>query len=148
MSSPCRLRTHSYSCVLLRSACTLSATHHGPLTAQFPPAFKTSSPHFAAKGCVHETIPLVLCTTLLLLENLSSSADGGGNTDGVVRGMLGYHLDFRQDCGVSASEIGPVYCIVYTWYGCWKYRDQLYDAAILESTRTVYRHFKKKKKQV
>ena len=48
-----------------------------------------SMPHFAARGCVQETIPLVLCTTLLRLGNLTTSCDGGGKTEGVVRGILG-----------------------------------------------------------
>jgi hypothetical protein len=34
-------------------------------------------------------MPLLLWTTLLRLANLKNSADPGGKTDGVVRGMAG-----------------------------------------------------------
>jgi hypothetical protein len=56
-------------------------------TAQFPPALRTSMPHFAASGCVHATIPLVLWTTLRRLTNLAKAAALGGKRDGVVSGI-------------------------------------------------------------
>jgi hypothetical protein len=49
---------------------------------------RISIPHFAARGWVQATIPFVLWTTLRRLGHFISSADGGGNTDGVVSGIL------------------------------------------------------------
>ena len=45
-------------------------------------------PHLAASGCVQDTMPLVLWTTLLLLGHFMNLADGGGKTDGVVCGIV------------------------------------------------------------
>lgn len=42
-------------------------------TAAFPPCCRTLIPAREANGSVLETIPLVLCTTLLLLPNLMKS---------------------------------------------------------------------------
>jgi hypothetical protein len=54
-----------------------------------------SIPHFAASGCVLETMPLVLWTTLLLLGHFITSAEGGGNTEGVFRGMVARERGFE-----------------------------------------------------
>lgn len=53
------------------------------LTAALPPARRTSRPHLAARGCVHATMPSVLCTTLLREGNLNGSTDAGGKMDEV-----------------------------------------------------------------
>ena len=71
------------------------------LTAALPPAARMSMPHFAARGCVQATIPLVLCTTLLLLGNLTGTCDGGGKTEGVVRGILDKEDEDDVDKGQS-----------------------------------------------
>lgn len=47
-----------------------------------------SIPHFAANGCVHETMPLVLWTTLLRLLNLANSIGPGGNKVDGERGIV------------------------------------------------------------
>ena len=44
-------------------------------------------PHLAARGWVQATMPLVLCTTLRRLGHFINSAEDGGYTEGVVRGM-------------------------------------------------------------
>lgn len=41
-------------------------------TAAFPPIFNILCPASAARGCVHATIPFVLCTTLRLLANCTN----------------------------------------------------------------------------
>ncbi len=64
-----------------------------PLTAALPPALIMSMPHLAARGWVQATMPLVLCTTLRRLGHFINSAEGGGYTDGVVRGMVR-----REEC--------------------------------------------------
>jgi hypothetical protein len=53
-----------------------------------PPALRISIPHFAASGCVQDTMPLVLCTTLLLLGHFIRVAEDGRKTDWVLRGIL------------------------------------------------------------
>lgn len=58
------------------------------LTAAFPPALRMSMPHFAARGCEHAMMPLVLWTTLLLLLNLANSIGPGGNNEDVEEGIL------------------------------------------------------------
>lgn len=45
-------------------------------------------PHFAASDCVHDTMPLVLWTTLRRLANLEKTCASGGVTDAIVRGIL------------------------------------------------------------
>lgn len=45
-------------------------------------------PHLAARGCVQDTMPLRLWTTLLRLGNFIGSRNGGGNNEVVVRGIL------------------------------------------------------------
>ena len=42
----------------------------------------------AASGCVHETMPSVLCTTLRREGNLTKSAEGGGYSDLFERGIV------------------------------------------------------------
>lgn len=81
------------------------------LTAALPPALRISIPHLAARGCVLETIPFVLCTTLLRLGHFINAADGGGNTEGVVRGMIAS----ESIKGVGWSEVrgSRVYGIIY-----------------------------------
>lgn len=49
-----------------------------PLTTQLPPLSKMSMPHFAASGCVHDTTPLALCTTLRRLGNFAVWPEVGG----------------------------------------------------------------------
>lgn len=57
------------------------------LTAALPPARSTSRPHFAASGCVQDTIPSVLWMTLRREANFWNPAEGGGNRDALGRGM-------------------------------------------------------------
>jgi hypothetical protein len=45
-------------------------------------------PHFAASGCVQDTMPFRLWTTLRRLGNFNGFLDGGGNTDGVFKGIV------------------------------------------------------------
>lgn len=56
-------------------------------------------PHFAARGWVQETMPLVLCTTLLLLLNFANWGLPSGKRSFVGRGILrGFLLGaFLQD---------------------------------------------------
>ena len=49
-------------------------------------------PHLAASGCVHETMPRVLWTTLRRLANLASSREGGGKTESDTASGIFVHV--------------------------------------------------------
>lgn len=70
-----------------------------------PPAFKMSMPHFAARGCVHATMPLVLCTTLLRPVSFCMASDAGEYTEAVVRGILGSWIWQVGELAMIWSEI-------------------------------------------
>lgn len=97
-----------------------------PLTAAFPPALSTASPHLAARGCVHATMPLVLWTTLRRLGHFMNSPDGGGYTEEVGRGMAarGEQLNDLVLLLLMTSvrwDLGALTIWQETWWRLYKY---------------------------
>lgn len=79
------------------------------LTAAFPPEFRISIPHLAAKGCVQATMPLVLWTTLLRLGHFIKAAEADGNTDGVVSGIVSLYKAAAKARGCAV--FGSIYYV-------------------------------------
>lgn len=62
-------------------------------------------PHFAANGCVHATMPFVLCTTLLRLFQLLKVREGGGKIEDVGRGIV--HQQLCSNQSTTSTVVGP-----------------------------------------